>query len=539
VSFPKFERAVIGGVLVLAPLFGAGCNDSVAPPTARTPPPVASVTVAPNTATLAMGDSLRLQSVVRDSAGDTLRDRPVVWTTSAETLATVSSAGLVKGLSIGTATVTATSEGKHGSATISVGPQPIIGWIGIHRSTSNDLTPGATLQLTAWFFDNNANRLPDRPVTWSSNNAGVATVDAATGLVTGVAVGTAFIYAAAPRFAGDHQGVSVLAIAGVTETDLGDLGGGAARANGINGPGVVVGLSTTASGAGHAFRWATGVGMQDLGTLGGAYSEAFAINGTGVIVGVATTPSGDEHAFRWTGAGGMKDLVALPGSRVSSALGINGAGEVVGESWDSLGQLHAIRWSATDSLQDLGTAPGGNAVATAITDAGEVVGYGNTLTDACGTSGCWPAPGPQIAVIWGSSGLVDLGIGTPSEAFAVNQQGAIVGDAGDPPVAYVRTAAGSVKLLTPNNGQAKAINTTGQLAGAASAGSSLWHPVLWLATGDVAFLSAAAGGATGVNDAQQIVGSVLDQNNRQRARLWTMGAAAPAAHGSPARRRAP
>jgi len=73
----------------------------------------------------------------------------------------------------------------------------------------------------------------------------------------------------------------------------GTLGGSTSDATDLNIHDQVVGFSTTATGATHAFVWvldAGGVGsMTDLGTLGGTNSWATAINDNGLIVGYAET----------------------------------------------------------------------------------------------------------------------------------------------------------------------------------------------------------------------------------------------------------
>jgi len=65
-----------------------------------------------------------------DASGNALTGRSVAWSTTAGTVASVSQAGLVTAVGPGSATITATSEGKSGSATITVtdgGQLPVTG----------------------------------------------------------------------------------------------------------------------------------------------------------------------------------------------------------------------------------------------------------------------------------------------------------------------------------------------------------------------------------------------------------------------------
>ena len=87
------------------------------------PPPTASVTVTPATATVAIGQTLQLAATVKDAGGIVLPGRTVSWQSSNSAVAAVSATGLVSALAAGTATITATSEGKSGTAGITV-PAP-------------------------------------------------------------------------------------------------------------------------------------------------------------------------------------------------------------------------------------------------------------------------------------------------------------------------------------------------------------------------------------------------------------------------------
>lgn len=82
--------------------------------------PVASVTVSPASGGVNIGATLQLSAVTKDSAGNVLTGRVVTWSSSASNLATVSAAGLVSGVAAGSVTITATSEGKSGTAALTV-----------------------------------------------------------------------------------------------------------------------------------------------------------------------------------------------------------------------------------------------------------------------------------------------------------------------------------------------------------------------------------------------------------------------------------
>lgn len=85
--------------------------------------PVATVDVTPTRQTLQAGSTVRLSAVPRDPAGGALPDRSVRWTSSNAQVARVSGDGEITAVGPGSATITASSEGVTGSATITV-PAP-------------------------------------------------------------------------------------------------------------------------------------------------------------------------------------------------------------------------------------------------------------------------------------------------------------------------------------------------------------------------------------------------------------------------------
>ena len=74
--------------------------------------PVATVTVTPATASVAVGQTVRLTATLRDANGNVLSGRTVLWTSDNAVAATVDGNGLVSGVSAGPAVITATSEAR-------------------------------------------------------------------------------------------------------------------------------------------------------------------------------------------------------------------------------------------------------------------------------------------------------------------------------------------------------------------------------------------------------------------------------------------
>ena len=154
--------------------------------------PVASVTVSPAAASVTVGATTQLTATPKDANGTALSGRAVTWATSNAAVATVSANGLVTGVALGPATITATSEGQSGTSAITVTNVPVASVT--VSPTAAGVTVGATTQLTATPKDANGTALSGRVVTWATSNAAAATVSAS-GLVTGVAAGSATITA--------------------------------------------------------------------------------------------------------------------------------------------------------------------------------------------------------------------------------------------------------------------------------------------------------------------------------------------------------
>jgi uncharacterized protein YjdB len=143
--------------------------------------PVATVTIEGITgSTISVGTSAQLRAVARDAAGNALNGRALTWSTSNATVASVSANGLLSALAEGTTTITASVEGRTGTLTLTAAVIPTS--IAIN-ATDPVIEPGTTRQLSAVVRDGQGNAI-SRPVTWSSSNANVVSVNATTGLAT-------------------------------------------------------------------------------------------------------------------------------------------------------------------------------------------------------------------------------------------------------------------------------------------------------------------------------------------------------------------
>ena len=110
-------RLLTMGLAALAASSWQSCsNESTGPGSSA----VASVAVTPAVVTIGPTDTLRLIAVAKDAAGTPLTGRTITWSTSDPSRATVSTSGLVTGVAAGSATISATAEGKAGESAITV-----------------------------------------------------------------------------------------------------------------------------------------------------------------------------------------------------------------------------------------------------------------------------------------------------------------------------------------------------------------------------------------------------------------------------------
>ena len=158
---------------------------------------VASVRVSPTSLSLNLGQTAPLTAETLDASNNQLPGRTVLWFTSNSSVATVNTSGVVTAVGSGTATITATSEGKSATAAIVVAPP--LATITVTPSSAN-VDEGSTVQLTAVYRDSQG-RTQSKTFTWDTSNSQVATVSSS-GKVTGRREGTVTIKATASGVTG-------------------------------------------------------------------------------------------------------------------------------------------------------------------------------------------------------------------------------------------------------------------------------------------------------------------------------------------------
>ena len=141
----------------------------------------AKVKLSKTKAVIEKGKTLTLKATITPSD---LPDKSVTWKSSNTKVATVTSAGKVKGVKAGTATITCTSKATGAKATCKV----TVGYVKLDK-TEAVINKGKTMTLKATVYPST---LTDRSVTWKSSNTKVATVTSK-GKVKGVKPGTATI----------------------------------------------------------------------------------------------------------------------------------------------------------------------------------------------------------------------------------------------------------------------------------------------------------------------------------------------------------
>jgi uncharacterized protein YjdB len=150
--------------------------------------PVTGVTISRQADTISAIGSLQLYATVIPEDASV---KEVTWESSNTDKATVSSFGLVQGISPGKAfiIVKTLNNGKKDSCDLTVTGTPVTGIVFDHDRDT--VAGGSTLQIGYTIYPADAT---NKSVNWSSSDMAIASVDS-TGMVKGMAEGSAFVYA--------------------------------------------------------------------------------------------------------------------------------------------------------------------------------------------------------------------------------------------------------------------------------------------------------------------------------------------------------
>ncbi|MDD4414491.1 MAG: Ig-like domain-containing protein [Oscillospiraceae bacterium] len=176
-------------------------------------PVLTSITVSPASVAVLAGATQQFTAVAKDQNGVALVTQPTfTWTSSNNAIATIDAAGLATGVVAGgPVVITATSGAVSGTASLTVNPVPVLTSVTVAPATATILVAG-TQQLTASPLDQNSAPFVGATVTWSSSDSAIASVNATTGLVTGISAGVATITATAVSGATTVTGTSSITV---------------------------------------------------------------------------------------------------------------------------------------------------------------------------------------------------------------------------------------------------------------------------------------------------------------------------------------
>jgi uncharacterized protein YjdB len=179
-----------------------------------TSPSLVSIAVTPVGQTLGIGISQQYTATATYSDGSSSDlSSGVTWSSSATSVATVNSSGLVTTIAAGSTTITATVGGLSDASTLTVVPAQLVS-ISVSPSTQS-IAAGTVQQFSAvGSFDDGSTQLLTSLV-WSSSSTSVATIDA-TGLATSVGTGVTTITATS----GSVSGTASLTVTAATLVSL-------------------------------------------------------------------------------------------------------------------------------------------------------------------------------------------------------------------------------------------------------------------------------------------------------------------------------
>ena len=373
------------------------------------PVPVATVAASLASSTLDVGQTTQTTVVLKDAAGTILTGRTIAYQSSNPALATVNASGLVAAVAKGSVTITAISEGKTGTAPLTIAAKSVTS-VSVSPNPAS-ATVGQTAQLSAVALDAQGAAMSGRTFTWTSSAPSVATVNAA-GLVTAVAAGSATISATADGV----PGTATFSVTAVTAASV-----------------IVTPNSTT---------------LQVNGT---SQLSATAYDGAGNVLTsrVPTWASSNPTVATVSGAGRVT-AISQGSTMISATVDGKSASAAIGVDAPPPAPVAAV--SVTLGAQSLNAGQTTQASAV-LRDASNNVLSGRSIT--------WSSAAPQLATVSSSGVVTAVAAGSATIiATSEGQSGSatlVVSTAAPAPVATVSLSASSTSIYV---GQSQTISVT-------------------------------------------------------------------------------
>jgi len=502
-----FDRVKSGALLlvgIVLPIMGCGSSE------------VDSLQVTPTSITMAIGTTAQLKAtgVYGHGTGpSTTQDltNQVTWSTTSVDVATVSSTGIVTATGPGLIQITASIKGFTGllsaSSTITVPSSgttnPVnndISKLTIIPSAQTVASPGDTATYTAVGTTGaGANVNVNGVVVWSSSSAGIATVNASTGVVTAAGPGSATItaeYTNADQTIATGTATFTVTGGGASNTDITSVTIIPSTQT-VASPGdtaIYTAIGTTASGQTESLNgvvvW-SGSSPQ-IATVNASTGIATAVGpGTATIAAQYTNPdkttATGTATFTVTGSGStnsdITSVTIIPNAQTVAAPGDTAAYSVIGTtaSGSTMSLTGLVVWSS--SSPQIATVNASTGVATAVgpgtatisaqytnsdktTAAGTatftVTGGGATNTDITTVT---IVPSSQTVNAVGDTATFSV-VGTTASGATQNLNGSVVWSGSSPQIANVNASTGVVTAVGPGTATiaAQYTNTDGTTA---------------------------------------------------------------------------
>lgn len=201
-----FSRRIVAIATLFAALGGLSACDAL-----KKIKDACSVTIAPRDLTVPVNATTTVIGTAFDCDGNSIRGKTIKFSGTNPTVASVTDAGVIVGLTVGTAVITASANGKTADANVTVTPEKV-STVTV-TPTTRTLRRSNSLQMSALGKNNQGVVINGITFQWASSNSSLASVDN-TGRVLALAPGTVTISATSDG----QTGTSLLTI---TEVPIG------------------------------------------------------------------------------------------------------------------------------------------------------------------------------------------------------------------------------------------------------------------------------------------------------------------------------